>query len=167
MMKVKFPQISDRWKGAVERYKYVLVVIGVGLLFLSLPTGGGTPSVEVGNGEEIFNVTAFEQHIADHLSLIQGAGATRVVLTLKNDGTRMYAQDVVFDVNGKNTATTVTVGSGTSEAALPVQQGYPEFQGALVICPGGDLPQVQLALVSALSALTGLGSDRISVCKGE
>ena len=36
----------------------------------------------------------------------------------------------------------------------------------LVVCAGGGDPQVRLRLVEAVSALTGLGSDRISICEG-
>ena len=46
-------------------------------------------------------------------------------------------------------------------------QYYPSFRGALVVCPGGDDPQVQLAITQAVSALTGLGSDRITICAGD
>ena len=59
----------------------------------------------------------------------------------------------------------VSAGSGREEA-VALQQVYPQFQGALVVCTGGDDPAVQLKLVEAVSALTGLGSDKISICKG-
>ena len=42
----------------------------------------------------------------------------------------------------------------------------PEKGVALVVCPGGGDPAVQLRLLEAVSALTGLGSDRISICEG-
>jgi len=37
---------------------------------------------------------------------------------------------------------------------------------ALVVCPGGGDPRIQLRLLEAVSALTGLGTDRISICQG-
>ena len=43
----------------------------------------------------------------------------------------------------------------------------PGAKSAVVVCPGGGDPQVRLRLVEAVSALTGLGSDRISVCQGD
>ena len=64
--------------------------------------------------------------------------------------------------------TTVVVSKGSGrEEAVPLQQIYPQFQGALVVCPGGSDPEVRLKLVEAVSALTGLGSDKISICKGK
>ena len=37
---------------------------------------------------------------------------------------------------------------------------------ALVVCPGGNDPAVKLQISEAVAALTGLGADKISICKG-
>ena len=60
----------------------------------------------------------------------------------------------------------ISSGAGMQETVL-VQQIYPKFQGALVVAAGGDDPVVQLKLTEAVTALTGLGADKISVCKGK
>ena len=60
----------------------------------------------------------------------------------------------------------VSAGSGTQETVL-VQQVYPRFQGALVVATGGGDPEVRLKLTEAVAALTGLGADKISICKGK
>ena len=61
----------------------------------------------------------------------------------------------------------MTVGRGSgSQEVVPLQTLAPEFRGALVVCPGGGDPRVRLTLTQAVSALTGLGTDRISVCEG-
>ena len=39
-MKWKWPEAAQRWKGALRRYQYVLLVIAVGAVLLLLPTGG-------------------------------------------------------------------------------------------------------------------------------
>lgn len=157
----KIPPIFETWKGVISDYKYVLLVICLGIFFMLLPT----EEKPVENATEIYDITAFEEHLSHHLSLIQGAGKTQVVLTLRNDGQKIYAQDIQRDIAGKNTSTTVTVGSGSGEQAIEIQQLSPQFQGALVVCEGGDKAEVQLKLIQAVSALTGLGSDCISVCK--
>ena len=61
---------------------------------------------------------------------------------------------------------TVILSTDAGEEAVLVTQRYPTFQGALVVCPGGDDPSVRLVLTQAVAALTGLGTDRITVCKG-
>ena len=49
----------------------------------------------------------------------------------------------------------------------PVVQSivYPEYQGALVLCEGADRAGVRLAVIEAVSSLTGLGSNKIAVVK--
>ena len=42
---------------------------------------------------------------------------------------------------------------------------YPTYRGALVVCQGGDRADVKLAVTEAVSALTGLSSDRVTVAK--
>ena len=38
-------------------------------------------------------------------------------------------------------------------------------EGAVVVCTGADSPQVQLDVTNAVSAYTGLGSDKIRILK--
>lgn len=161
------PTISNQWKEAIEQYKYVLVVIALGLFLLSLPTGSNTPEIIEKETENSYNLREFEEHLATHLSLIQGAGETKVVLSLKNNGETVYAQDVQQEYQGRSTFETVIIGSGTSEQVVEVQQFYPEFQGALIICSGGDSATVKFQLIQAVSSLTGLRSDNITVCKSQ
>ncbi len=60
----------------------------------------------------------------------------------------------------------VAAGSGAQDTVL-VQQFYPRFQWALVVATGGGDPAVRLKLTEAVAALTGLGADKISICKGK
>ena len=56
---------------------------------------------------------------------------------------------------------------GGSQETVTVQELSPGYQGALLVCEGGDDPRVRLALTQAVSALTGLGADKISISKGK
>ncbi len=161
----KIPPNWSKWKGVISQHKYVLLMIVLGMVFLMLPTEqhSDSPSTQTA----VFDLTEFEEHLAENLSYVQGAGETRVVLTLRNDGQKIYAQDSQTQAQGGGSRSTVTIGSGSSEQVVEVQQLYPQFQGALVICEGGDNPSVQLKLMQAVSALTGLGSDSITVCKSD
>jgi stage III sporulation protein AG len=60
----------------------------------------------------------------------------------------------------------VLISIGDGESAVLIGQNYPVFQGALLVCEGGDDPLVRLRLTEALTALTGLSSNRVTVCKG-
>ena len=112
-----------------------------------------------------------ERKLEQALAQIDGVGEVRVVLTLQSGPRRILAQDSQSTVDEGRTEAEVTnvvisAGSGV-EGTVTLQQLSPQFQGALVVCSGGGEPTVQLRLVEAVSALTGLGADKISVCKGK
>ena len=156
-MKLDWPKLALRWKEALGNYKYVLLVIGLGALLMALPPAGQRDG----------DLEAFEEKMERALSQVEGAGAVRVVLTLDSGGRQILAQDQERDREGGGSSTTVTVGRGSGQQeVVPLQTLAPEFRGALVVCPGGGDPRVQLRLLEAVSALAGLGTDRISICLG-
>ena len=53
-------------------------------------------------------------------------------------------------------------GSGTQDVVV-TRERYPSYQGAVVVCEGAGDAAVRLALTEAVSALTGLSADRISI----
>ena len=161
---------------ALEKYKFIWLVLAAGLLLLLLPTspGGGAQSATTESGsvaEFAFSVDELEEKLEVTLSKIDGAGEVTVALTLRTGARQVLAQDVaVSDRDGDSSEerTTVVISGGSGrEEAVALQQLAPQFQGAVVVCPGGDDPTVQLRLAEAVSDLTGLGADKISICKGK
>lgn len=163
-------ETAQKWREALGRYQYVLLIIAVGAVLLLLPTGGRDSPKEEAPAqmeESAFDLEAFERKLEKALSQVEGAGETRVVLTLEGGSRQVLArnQDREGDGGASNTVVTVGKGSGQQEA-VPIQTVAPEFRGALVVCPGGGNATTRLKLIEAVSAVTGLGSDRISVCAG-
>lgn len=160
--------------GALGRYKYVLLVMLVGAVLLLLPNSketGKTQEQAAASVEEDFSVEALEEKLEKTLSEIDGAGQVQVMLTVQSGMKRVLAQDGSLEQEGsavqRETQTVVvSAGSGVEETVL-VQQIYPQFQGALVVATGGGDPAVRLKLTEAVAALTGLGADKISICKGK
>ena len=149
---------GSKLRSLFDRYKFVLVVILAGVVLLLLPSfggekrGGGAVESSQESGSDPFQVE-------------------EVVLSLQSGPRRILAQDSQSTVDEGRTEAEVTnvvisAGSGV-EGTVTLQQLSPQFQGALVVCSGGGEPTVQLRLVEAVSALTGLGADKISVCKGK
>ena len=159
-----------RIKQQLGRCQPILLVIGVGVLLLLLPLGGGGEEREAAPAEqaEEFSLSDFEERLSQALSQIQGAGEVRVMLSLKSGSRQVLAQDTQRGADGDASASTVTLGRGAGEQeVVPLQTIAPQFQGALVVCSGGEDPQVCLQVTRGVSALTGLGSDRIIVCPSE
>lgn len=173
MKKGAFGQWGKPLLALFERYKFVLLVILAGVALLLLPStgeeGDRPPPAEDHSGG--FQVEDLERRLEEVLSQVAGAGEVRVVLTVRSTARQVLAQDGRSTQRGEeldSTLTTVVVsqGSGTQEP-VTIQQLSPQYQGALVVCSGGDDPSVRLRIVEAVSALTGLGADKISVCKGK
>lgn len=163
-------ETARKWREALGRYQYVLLMIAVGAFLLLLPTGGrDSPKEKVpAQAEEsAFDLESFERKLEKALSQVEGAGETRVILTLEGGSRQVLARNQDREGDGGTSNTVVTVGKGSGQQeAVPIQTVAPEFRGALVVCPGGGNAATRLRLIEAVSALTGLGSDRISVCAG-
>ena len=168
-----------QWKpqpGAVgkllNQYKYVLLVIAAGILLLLWPSGDGKQKPDTGvqtGTREDFDLEALEEKLSRTLSQVEGAGQVTVTLTVKRDMERVLASDRTTSVTDRGSSVeeeTVLTGSGGSQEAVLLSRRYPTFQGALVVCQGGDDPAIRLLMTQAVSALTGLGADRVTVCKG-
>lgn len=151
----------------------MFLLIGVGVLLLLVPTSHSkeNSSAVVLNTEEDFSVEALEEKLEHILAQIEGAGQVNVMLTAESGMKRIFAQDGRLEqengsIQRESETVVISSGTGTQETVL-VQQIYPRFQGALVVAEGGGDPSVRLNLTEAVAALTGLGADKISVCKGK
>ena len=159
------------WK-VLDKYKYVLIVIAAGIILLLWPTGeqertAGTDSAAA--ARETFDLDALEEKLSKTLSRVEGAGKVTVTLTVKSGMEQVLASDRNTSVSERGSSVeeeTVLVNSGGGQETVLLTQKYPTFQGALVVCEGGDNAEIRLLLTQAVSALTGLGADRITVCKG-
>lgn len=164
--------MREGWKKLLRQWKErlplpALAVLAAGCLLLLLPTQGGTQTdgEARAGAEDAFDLSAFEARLEAALSRIEGAGETRVVLSLDSGIRQVLAQDREQDGTGASLRT-VTVGSGSGQNVVPVQTMAPAFRGALVVSPGAGDARVRLELTQAVAVLTGLGSDCICVTTG-
>jgi stage III sporulation protein AG len=148
----------------VKRYRYPALILALGLLLL-LPLGQQSETTAVAETTEApFSLEEFTREAENLLSQVQGAGKVELLLTLETQGEATYLQDSSQSLGESSSQTqleTVVVGG---EALVVVEQ-MPTFRGALVLCQGADSPAVTLKVKEALSSLTGLGLDKITVCK--
>jgi len=157
----------------LKQYKFILILILMGLVLLMLSNereSDRTSAQDFCAGvEEDFSVAALEGKLGQILSQVEGAGEVSVMLTVQSSARRIYAADreqSERDELREMREELVITSDGGDEEAVLIGQNYPVFQGALLVCPGGDDPGVRLQLIEALTALTGLNSNRITVCKG-
>ena len=158
--------------GVLEKYKFVFLILLAGVVLLMLPSfGGGAEEDEAAPPSQgMFDLESTEHRMEEVLSRIEGAGRVRVVLTVRSGARQILAQDGKTTEEGDSMdsqVSTVVISRGSgSEETVALQEIAPQYQGALVVCPGGGDPAVRLQISEAVSALTGLGADRITICKG-
>lgn len=150
-----------------ENKLWLILALGLGLLLMLLPRK--REAAEPERQEALaFSLEAEEKRIAAALSRLDGAGNVTVVLTLERSEEREYARNLDSDRQ------TETDGGRTEERseiaeigdeALTVRVLYPRYRGALVVVEG-DGSALRLEITQAVSALTGLSSDKITVIRG-
>lgn len=164
-------RLAGKIKETTKAYRLVWLVILAGLVLLAIPSGKGEEAQEEETPAAAtqFDLAAMEDRLAQALSRIDGAGEVTVVLALQDGPRQVLAQNVDRDgEEGREQTETVVLSRGSgSQETVSVQELYPSYQGALLVCPGGDDPTVRLKLTEATSALTGLGADKISISKGK
>lgn len=158
---------GEKLKAWLRKYKLALLVLAVGVVLLAWPAGVEKPAPASEDARlSSFDPGEVERKLERVLGRIDGAGEVAVALTVSDGVQRRYAADETRRGEEVQTQTVVvSTGSGTQEA-VPVGEHWPEFQGAVVVCQGGGDPEVRLLITQAVCALTGLGSDRVTVCKG-
>lgn len=151
----------------LKKYKFVALILLVGLVLMLLPSGERGESAPAEGGEELFSLEQTERRMEGILKDIQGVGQVNVMLTLKSGATLELAKDSSTSVRESETkresdVVTISRGSGGEEVVV-TQQRYPLYQGAVVVCEGGGNSTVRLTVIEVVSVLTGLGSDKITV----
>lgn len=150
-----------------DKYKYVLLVVILGLILMVWPTKNGeTQMVQppVQPTQEI----PITQELCEILGQIRGVGRVRVMLTEQSGSQTHYQTDTSGTQTGDSSthdSRTVMTTSGGTESGLITSVSPPIYLGAIVVCQGGDDPSVRLAVSQAVSSVTGISTDRISVLK--
>lgn len=153
----------------LKRYRYPLVVVLVGLVLLTVPGKGKTaPPTETQPVQQEAPPDMAVQ-LARILGQISGVGRVEVMLTIAQSETNIYNKDEQISA-GDSTSnvhkeTVIITDSDRNQQALISQVLPPVYRGAIIVCQGADSPTVKLAVVEAVSKVTGLGASQISVLK--
>lgn len=150
----------------LKKYKFVALILLVGLVLMLLPSGESDDTIE-SERSVTYSLEETERRLESLLKNVQGVGQVTVMLTLKSGSTLELAEDSSTSVRDSETkrekdVVTVSRGSGGEEVVV-TQEHYPVYQGAVVVCEGGGNSAVRLSIIEAVSVLTGLGSDKITV----
>lgn len=135
----------------------------MGLALLLLPTSG--QSAEPEPPVQTPRAASMEERLEEILSQIAGAGTVQVLLTEEAGQQTLYQTDIQLDDSRRTEDTVLVEDAARMETGLVRQTLEPVYRGAVVLCDGADQSAVRLAIVNAVSSVTGLGADRICVLK--
>lgn len=160
-------KLTKKLPKLLEKYKYALLIVLLGLCLLAIPGKKTTSAPAATESPTVSDTTQAELEAI--LATIQGAGKVRVMLTEAVGRQTVYQTDEDSDT-GESTRsvrrdTVIVSDSARGESALVAQVNPPQYLGALVVCQGADSAAVRLAIVEAVSKVTGLGANCISVLK--
>ena len=160
----------------LSKNRYIWLLTALGMFILLLPEWPAAQREQSGPDNEdvgsAYSLEHTQQNLQEILTQMDGVGRVEVMLTVSSDSKRLYQndQEVTYEGDGRapgrydSKRETVILDRGSlGETPLQTQEIYPEYIGALVVCDGADHAGTVLKIKEAVSVLTGLGTDRISV----
>ncbi len=152
----------------LKRFRYPILILVLGVVFLLVPGKNEGQSVQqtvISSEHAQVDPAAQLQQI---LEKIQGVGKVEVMLSISAGQKTIYQVDenITSGENGTiHKETVIVTGADRAQTGLIQQVVEPIYLGAIVVCQGADKATVQLAVTEAVSKITGLGADRITVLK--
>lgn len=137
---------------------YLALILGVGIVLMLMPSGKentGEPADVVQESPDL------QSELAEILGAMDGVGQVKVLLTVAAGEQVIYQ----LDESSTSTDTVLITDDSRTEQGLIRQVIPPTYRGAIVVCQGADSPAVRLAVVEAVSRVTGLRTDNITVLK--
>lgn len=160
--------IVPRTKEILGKFKYVLIILIAGILLLLIPENKKTETISSTIPEHTEYVLD-ESALSKLLSSVDGAGQVQVMLSVSSGEETVYQTDcsnsgTTENLNNK-TETVIISDAQRNENGLVSRVNSPVYLGAIIVCQGGDVPSVRLAITQAVSKITGLSTDHICVLK--
>lgn len=157
---------KQQFLNIIKQYKFVALVFALGLLLMLIPQ---KESSEIIPQTPVQTVQTPEEKLEQILSQIQGVGKVRVLLTIAQGEQVIYVHDENRSDSSENQSVNreavIVTDQSRAQTGLISQVLPPSYLGAVIVCQGGDLPGVRLAVVEAVCDATGLTADKISVLK--
>lgn len=148
----------------IKKNKYIILILLAGIVLMCFPVGQKKTSENISVIPLMEEITT-EERLSQILSQVDGAGEVQVLLTVSSGEQTIYQTNGSYSENNESSNTVTVTDGKRNEQGLIKQVNPPTYLGAVVVCRGAESPAVRLAIIDAVSKITGLGSDKISVLK--
>ena len=166
--------MNERLHDLAERIKsdkklFVIVVLGVaGIVLLTLSEIIPEKQEKSTENQTVPNLSEYEENtekrLAELISSIEGAGRTKVMITLNSGDENVYATE---DKNGEKTfeRSYVVIKQDGDENGMLLRVEEPEIRGVAVVCEGADSAAVKQEIINTVTAVLGVGTNRVNISK--
>lgn len=183
-LKELWKKLSEKNDNSTLRIKLIIAAGTAAMLLLALPDActacrntkpaeSKTQTVSAEYADEL------EEKLEDMISSVDGAGKTKVLITLQNSTEYLYASEDKLSVN--TSESTGTNGSQSSEAKENSENSYiiidtddgekalirtelmPSVNGVVVACEGADDPQVAERIEQVVTTALNISSKRVCI----
>lgn len=125
-------------------------------------------------------IDQLENKLEQTIGGMEGAGKVLVMITLKDNGEKILDKNQPYESqtsrskeDGKESEQTtirsdqetVLIEEGGDTAPIVIQEFYPDIEGVVVVCEGGDNSELALHIKEAVVALFSIDAHKIVVCK--
>lgn len=141
---------------------------------------GGQETKQLANVDSDAYIQQLENKLEETIQAMEGVGEVEVMLTLKNSGEKIFEKDLIYENSSevlqedgkqeeknviKNNPETVLTETSGDTSPIVVSEKYPEIEGVLVVCQGGNNADVEVQIKEAVQALFSIDAHKIVVCK--
>lgn len=171
-------QLINKYQPIKENKKLLIIIFAgfliIILIFLS-ELDFSTTEENIKQPSEYNNneyCSYLENKVEDIIESIDGAGKTKVMITLSETTEYIYAtddKDTRKQTDSSNDTNTqndyVIIEKDDNDTGLLIKTIEPKVRGIAVVCEGGDNISVQNQIYSVVSAVLNINTSRISIAK--
>lgn len=175
---MKFDLNFEKWRSYLKSDKKTTIIAVAGLIIIiaimiSELTTTNEKNIEVKNSNTEYDYCqTLETKIEEIISSIDGAGKTKVMITLSETTEYIYAKNESNQNKSSNDSLNtdfendyVIIEQNNEDSGLLVKTIEPKIRGVAIVCEGGDNPTVQQNIYLTVSAVLNVSTARISISK--
>lgn len=127
-------------------------------------------------------IADLENKLEQTIAGMEGAGEVLVMITCKDTGEKILDKNQPYESESKkekedgkeseqtsirSDQETVLMEQEGNKTPIVIREKYPEIEGVVVVCEGGDNSALALRIKEAVQALFGIDAHKIVVCKSK
>ena len=125
-------------------------------------------------------ISMLENKLEQTIEGMEGAGKVHVMITLEDSGEKILDKNQPYESSSEvvkedgmeseistiqSDSQTVLIDVDGDTSPIIIQERYPDIEGVVVVCEGGDDSKTSLRIKEAVQALFSIDTHKIVVCK--